>query len=138
MIKRFMCISALLLTPTIALANGGNSIENEKNNDLVVQKENVVVKKEKGDTSGKESYQSTSSIFEAKKGERLSSVIKRWAESEGWSVHWAYSDDYILPVDVSIKGDLKSTLELVSRSLTDSRIDVNIKMYTLNKAVVIR
>jgi hypothetical protein len=122
-----LCLSALIMVPTFAVAEGGDS-------DV---KENVVVKKNV-ESKGKEVVQDNKTTFEAKKGERLSDVIIRWSESEGWKVHWAYSEDYILPVDVSIRGNLKDTLEMVSQSLTDSSIDVKIQMFTKNKAILVK
>lgn len=127
MIKKILCLSALFLVPTFA------SADDVKTN----AKENVVIKKN-ADTKGKEVVDNNKTTFEAKKGERLSDVIIRWSESEGWKVHWAYSEDYILPVDVTIRGNLKDTLELVSQSLTDSNIDVKIQMFTHNKAILVK
>ena len=127
MIKRMLCLSALFMVPTFTVA------EDVKPD----TKENVVVKKS-ADSKGKEVVNNKKTTFDAKKGEKLSDVITRWSESEGWKVHWAYSEDYILPVDVTVRGNLKDTLELVSQSLTDSNIDVKIQMFTQNKAILVK
>lgn len=135
MIKKILCITAFICTPITATA-GADIKENLITKENTV-KELTIKKKDHNINNGKEEI-SHKKIFDAKKGEKLSSVIKRWSNSEDWTLYWGTKDDYILPVDINISGNLENSLELISESLTKSNIEMKIDMFKTNKAVVVK
>lgn len=77
-------------------------------------------------------------FFSAKRSEMLSSVLSRWAEQEGWTLHWSYPQDFRLPADIQTSGSVEETFEKISRSLITEGIDLNITLYRSNKVILVR
>jgi hypothetical protein len=76
--------------------------------------------------------------FSAKRNEMLSSVLSKWAEQEGWTLQWSYSQDFRLPADIQTSGSIEETFEKISRSLISEGIDLSIKLYRSNKVILVR
>lgn len=78
------------------------------------------------------------SLFTAKKGERLSSVLGKWASQEDWSLYWSAEDDFILPADMSVTGNVETVFTRVGEALSSEGIDYQIKLYKMNNTIVVK
>lgn len=57
------------------------------------------------------------STFAVRKGERLSAVLKRWAQSRNGDVIWKADRDFIIKADASYHGDLPGVIEALLNSM---------------------
>lgn len=78
------------------------------------------------------------SLFTAKKGQRLSTVLGEWAHQEDWDLYWSAEDDFIIPTDMSITGNIASVFKKVGEALTSEGIDYQIKLYKMNNTIVVK
>ena len=79
-----------------------------------------------------------SSVFEAKKGTKLSKVLSDWANQENWDLYWSAEDDFIIPTNIKMTGDIEYVFTKVGEALASEGIDYQIKLYRLNSTIVVK
>ena len=79
-----------------------------------------------------------SSVFEAKKGTKLSKVLTNWANQENWDLYWSAEDDFIIPANINMTGNIEYVFKKVGDALASEGIDYQIKLYRLNNTIVVK
>ena len=129
----------------VLTGNGAKAVKHEdveKSTLVVASKDNVVVNNNIKDNNVQYSQPRVSvnknSYFSAEKNEMLSTVLKRWAKQEGWTLHWSYPNDFILPANINTTGTIENVFRKVGESLISEKIDLGIKLYRSNQVIVIK
>lgn len=78
-----------------------------------------------------------SGTWVVQRGDMLSNVLNRWAQTAGYTVVWDSSTDYMIQSNAALQGTFPDAVGQVIQSFADANPPVSAEFYVANKTVVV-